>query len=147
MCPPFERDVCAGGARSSVHALAASGEENDLRTFNPCDQQKSCTLGKDNKQSNMENDAEAAVGVTMPTHVPPESKMMCPSRNTLQTRRACPCCKVTMTYHSLLYKHHKCRGTPDLKEKKMLERMDARIQTRLGPRSEVGLDCPQATPG
>ena len=102
--------------------------------------------GKDNKQSNMENDAETAVGVTMPTESTHEKSKQCLSRDALRTRRACPHCKVNMTYHSLLYKHC-CRGSPELKQKRLLERMDERIRQRMGPPSEVELDFPQATPG
>ena len=53
-----------------------------------------------------------------------------------------------MMRHTLLYKHH-CKGSPELKEKTLLERMDERIRQRIGPSSEVDveLECPQATPG
>ena len=47
-----------------------------------------------------------------------------------------------MTYHSLVYKH-KCRGSFDTKQKRLLERLDERIQQRMGPFSEVEQQCLQ----
>ena len=93
----------------------------------------------------MENNAETAFGAN--TSIEMVQKKQCQSRNELRTRRECPTCKVTMTYQSLLYKHC-CRGSPELKQQWLLERMDERIRQRLGPQSEVELDCcPRATPG
>ena len=55
-----------------------------------------------------------------------------PSRDILRSRRACPGCGVSMTYHALCYKH-RCRGGPDAKRKKRLEQLDERIEKRLRP--------------
>ena len=60
-----------------------------------------------------------------------------PSRDILRSRRACPGCGVSMTYHALCYKH-RCRGGPDAKRKKRLEQLDVRIEKRLGPGVELG---------
>ncbi len=49
---------------------------------------------------------------------------------------------VNMTYHTLLYKHT-CRGSPAMKQKWLLERMDKRIRERVMPPSEVELESPQ----
>ena len=93
----------------------------------------------------MENNAETAFGANTSIEMVQEKQRQ--SRNALRTRRECPTCKVTMTYHSLLYKHS-CRGSPELKQQWLLERMDERIRQRMGPHSEVKLGCcPQATPG
>ena len=59
-----------------------------------------------------------------------------PSRDILRSRRACPGCGVSMTYHALCYKH-RCRGGPDAKRKRRLEQLDARIEKRLRP-GELG---------
>ena len=92
----------------------------------------------------MEIVEKASVGI-MPNESRHEKSKQCPSRVALRTRRECPCCKVTMMRHTLLYKHQ-CKGSPELKEKTLLERMDERIRRRMGPSGEVVLDCPQATP-
>ena len=47
-------------------------------------------------------------------------------------------------YHTLLYKHV-CRGSPAIKQKWLLERMDKRIQERVMPVSEAELESPHVT--
>ena len=47
-----------------------------------------------------------------------------------------------MLYHTLLYKHV-CRGSPEMKKKWLLDRMDKRILERVVPGSEA--ECLHAT--
>ncbi len=126
-----------------AHKGGPTSSQNDLLTFNSCDEEKTRPMEEDNPQSNMEIVEKASVG-TMPSEPRHEKSKQCPSRVALRTRRECPCCKVTMMRHTLLYKHH-CKGSPELKEKTLLEH--ERIRRRMGPSSEVVLECPQATPG
>jgi len=54
-----------------------------------------------------------------------------PSRDILRERRKCPGCEIEMTYHALTYKH-RCRGGPEAKRRRRLEKLDARIERRWG---------------
>ena len=60
-----------------------------------------------------------------------EAKKPHPSRDILRARRACPGCGIEMTYHALTYKH-RCRGGPEAKRRRRLEKLDARIERRWG---------------
>ena len=99
---------------------------------------------KGDEQKNMENEAETYLGAVMATES--THKRQRQSREALRTRRECPHCMVSMTYHTILYKHV-CRGPPELKRKWLLERLDKRIRERVVPPSEVELDSPQPMPG
>ena len=99
---------------------------------------------KGDEQNNMENEAETYLGAVMATES--THKRQRQSREALRTRRECPHCMVSMTYHTLLYKHV-CRGPPELKQKWLLERLDKRIRERVVLPSEVELDSPQPMPG
>ena len=87
----------------------------------------------------MESNALNAVMATESTEKRPQQ-----SREALRTRRECPHCAIKMMYHTLLYKHV-CRGSPAMKQKWLLERMDKRIRERVMPVSEAELESPHVT--